>query len=45
MTGISAPYETPENPNIEIKTEEESIEDSVTKIIDFITPKLKLNHE
>ena len=45
MTGVSAPYETPENPNIEIKTEEESIEDSVTKIIDFITPKLKLNHE
>jgi adenylylsulfate kinase len=45
MTGVSAPYEAPENPNIEIKTEEESIEDSVTKIIDFITPKLKLNHE
>lgn len=45
MTGVSAPYETPENPDIEIKTEEESIEDSVTKIIDFITPKLKLNYE
>ena len=45
MTGISAPYETPENPDIEIKTEEESIEDSVTKIIDFITPKLKLSYE
>jgi adenylylsulfate kinase len=45
MTGVSAPYETPENPDIEIKTEEESIEDSVTKIIDFITPKLKLSYE
>jgi len=45
MTGISAPYEAPENPDIEIKTEEESIEDSITKIIDYITPKLKLSYE
>ena len=45
MTGISAPYEAPENPDIEIKTEEESIEESVKKIIEYITPKLKLNHE
>lgn len=40
MTGISAPYEAPENPDIEIKTEEESIDDSVKRIVDFITPKL-----
>ena len=45
MTGVSAPYEAPKTPDIEIKTEEESIEDSVTKIIDFITPKLKLSYE
>jgi len=45
MTGISAPYEAPENPDIEIKTENESVENSVKRIIDFITPKLKLNHE
>lgn len=45
MTGISAPYEAPENPNIEIKTEQESVEESVMKIIEYITPKLKLNHE
>ena len=45
MTGISAPYEAPEHPDIEIKTEEESISSSVKKLIDFITPKLKLNHE
>jgi adenylylsulfate kinase len=45
MTGISAPYEAPENPDIEIKTENESINSSVKKIIDHITPKLKLNHE
>ena len=45
MTGISAPYEAPEQPDIEIKTEEESIDEAAQRIIDFITPKLKLNHE
>ncbi|GAB4153863.1 MAG: adenylyl-sulfate kinase [Winogradskyella sp.] len=45
MTGISAPYEAPENPDIEIKTEHESVEAAAQRIIDFITPKLKLNNE
>ncbi len=40
MTGISAPYEAPENPDIEIKTEEESIEKSVERIVNYLTPKL-----
>ena len=42
MTGISSPYESPTSPDIEIKTENESINDGVKKIIDFIKPKLKL---
>jgi len=45
MTGISAPYEAPEHPDIEIRTENESISSSIKKLIDFIKPKLKLNHE
>ncbi|WP_204344474.1 adenylyl-sulfate kinase [Psychroserpens algicola] len=45
MTGISAPYEAPEHPDIEIKTENEPIEDSVKRIVDFITPKLQLKNE
>ncbi|WP_412559609.1 adenylyl-sulfate kinase [Winogradskyella sp. MIT101101] len=45
MTGISAPYEAPENPDIEIKTENESIEDAAERIIEFIKPKLKLKNE
>lgn len=45
MTGISAPYEAPENPDIEIKTENETIEEAVSKIIKYLTPKLKLKHE
>lgn len=42
MTGISAPYEAPEHPDIEIITETESIEDSIKRILDYITPKLQL---
>ena len=45
MTGISAPYEAPEQPDIEINTEQESIEDSVKRIVEYITPKLKLKNE
>ena len=40
MTGISAPYEAPENPDIEIKTEDESVEAAAQRIVDYITPKL-----
>lgn len=42
MTGISAPYEAPENPDIEIKTEENTVEEAVSKILKHITPKLSL---
>ena len=42
MTGISAPYEAPEHPDIEIKTEEVSVEDAANKIVEYILPKLKL---
>ncbi len=45
MTGISAPYEAPVQPDIEIFTEKESIEISVKKIMDYITPKLELKNE
>lgn len=40
FTGISAPYETPTNPSIEINTIEESPEEAVEKIISFIHSKL-----
>ena len=45
MTGISAPYEAPENPEIEIKTEEVSVEAAVKQILDYIRPKLQLQNE
>ncbi|WP_397364198.1 adenylyl-sulfate kinase [Olleya sp. R77988] len=42
MTGISAPYEAPENPDIEIKTEEKTVEEAVQYILSYIKPKLNL---
>ena len=41
MTGISAPYEAPVNPDLEVITDGQSIEESVENIINFITKKLK----
>ncbi|MBC9795051.1 adenylyl-sulfate kinase [Sinomicrobium weinanense] len=41
MTGVSAPYEAPENPDVEVKTEEESIPESVEKILNAIKTKLE----
>lgn len=41
MTGISAPYEAPENPDLEIITDNQSVEDSAQTILNFIIQKLK----
>jgi adenylylsulfate kinase len=41
FTGISAPFEAPENPEIEINTSKLSIEESVKKVLDYILPKIK----
>ena len=41
MTGISAPYEAPVNPDLEVITDGYSIEESVKIILEFITKKLK----
>lgn len=45
MTGISAPYEAPENPFIEINTEEQTIEEAVALILEKIKPKLDFKNE
>lgn len=36
FTGIDAPYETPENPEIVIETDKQSVEESVTQILDLL---------
>ena len=40
MTGISAPYEAPENPDLEIKTEATTVNEAVDKILKAIQKKL-----
>ena len=41
MTGISAPYQAPLNPDIEVVTDGQPIEKSVKTILEFINKKLK----
>lgn len=41
FTGIDAPFEAPEQPNIEINTGKMSIQDSIQKIVDKILPQIE----
>lgn len=45
MTGISAPYESPLDPDIQINTEEVTVVEATKQIINFINPKLPLQNE
>ena len=40
MTGISAPYEAPQNPDLEIDTVKESVDESVNKIFKYLEKRL-----
>ena len=44
MTGVTAPFEPPEKPNIEIHTEGETVSESVKRILEYIRPKLQKNN-
>ena len=39
FTGISAPYEEPENPEIVVETDKETVEESVGKILSYLKEK------
>ena len=41
FTGISAPFEAPENPDIEINTNKLSVDESIQKVLDYILPIIK----
>ena len=36
FTGISAPYEAPENPDVHVRADKVSVEDAVRQIIEHI---------
>jgi len=42
-TGINSPYEAPDNPELVIDAESESLEESVAKVIDFLKSKEIIN--
>ena len=43
FTGISAPYENPEQPDLAVDTENQSVEESVRAVLNLIEAKLSLN--
>jgi adenylylsulfate kinase len=45
FTGIDSPYEEPTSPDVEVKTEEVNIEDSVQKIIDILLPRIEFKND
>lgn len=42
FTGISAPYDPPELPDVEVRTDKETIEESMYKIIELVEPVMHL---
>lgn len=40
FTGIDAPYETPENPEITVHTDRETEAESLTRLIDYLKPRV-----
>jgi adenylylsulfate kinase len=43
FTGIDAPYEPPLHPALEIKTDEQSLEESVEAVFQFLKPHIELS--
>jgi bifunctional enzyme CysN/CysC len=43
FTGISAPYEAPTDPELTVKTDEESLQESVTRVLEFLRPRLRVD--
>ena len=43
-TGIDSPYEEPENPDLIVDTDNETLEDSVSKILNFLEKNFLINY-
>ena len=39
FTGISAPYEAPEKPEITVRSDQQTVEESVSKIVEYLAEK------
>jgi len=42
FTGVSAPYEPPEAPELTLHTDRETLEESVARVVEFLRPRLKV---
>jgi bifunctional enzyme CysN/CysC len=42
FTGIDAPYEAPENPEVTMHTDRETVEESIERLLEFLLPRLRL---
>lgn len=42
FTGVSAPFEAPQNPDLELDTSSLSLEESVNSLLSYILPKIEL---
>ncbi len=45
FTGIDAPFEPPENPDMEVRTDRLTVETTVKKCLDFILPQITFSRE
>ena len=45
FTGISAPFEEPTNPEMDVPTHQLSIEEATARVVDYITTKIALDNE
>ncbi len=45
FTGISAPYEEPLDPEIRIRTDQQTLQESVAEIAEFLRPRLRTDSE
>jgi adenylylsulfate kinase len=43
FTGISSPYERPGHPDIEIRTNEQSIDNSIQTLLNYVLPRLAID--
>ena len=45
FTGISSPYEAPENPDLILDTDKESLDESVDKVLNLLIHRKVINNE
>ncbi len=45
FTGIDSPFEPPKNPDLEIRTDQLTVEQSVQKILEYVLPKITMKNK